>query len=158
MGMAAGSTAVPGNFDPVCGRHSLPYFNQISVITGKFRKTPFCPAERAGVIGTGVETGQILFKPLAVRKRNLIQLAKNSKYPYHKSGGCPVCLGQRFGAGEGHFGRCGFSLFGAPCSALLQIPSYIKKAKEKSVPYSEAHSRRYLSQSGDFNLRRLRCR
>lgn len=78
MGMTTGSTPVSGDFHAICNRSPRLQFHKIPIIMSENIQTALCSTK--GTYRTaGTESGYILFHPLSVRKRQLIQLAKNRK-------------------------------------------------------------------------------
>ena len=78
MGMAAGGTPVSGDFHAVCNRPPRLQFHKISFIMSENIQTALC-STKGTYCTAGTESGYILFHPLSVGKRQLIQLAKNRK-------------------------------------------------------------------------------
>ena len=83
MGMSAGGTLVPLYTYGVADRSVAHHFRQLFVITGKSLKTSGCTTEGTGTVRQ-TYAPDILFKPSAVGKGYLIQLAKDFKKTYHR--------------------------------------------------------------------------
>lgn len=78
MGMAAGTALVTLHGHVVRDRKSLFPLHQVTCIGRKRGHSSLCMADRADTVCMA-ETPCFLFKPLPVRKRDLVQLAKNGK-------------------------------------------------------------------------------
>lgn len=82
MGMAAGTALVTLYSYLVCDGKILFPLHQVTRIRRKRGQACFCMADRADTIRMG-HAACFPLKPLPVRKRYLVQLAKNGKRPYH---------------------------------------------------------------------------
>ncbi len=82
MGMAAGTALVTLYSYFVCDGKVLFPLHQVTRIGRKRGQAGFCMADRTDTIRMG-QAPCLLFKPLPVGKRYLVQLAKNGKWSYH---------------------------------------------------------------------------
>lgn len=151
--MAAGAAPVTLYAHFTGGRNPIFPFHQVTRIGSKRRQAGLCVADRADTVCVG-EASRLLFKPLFVGKRYLIQLAKNSKWSYHRfvadSSWNPA------DEWEGNLtldGGVPFSFY-TFCFLRFQIPSYRIPChmQEKSVLFFTARCMSY-----DFNTEILIC-
>lgn len=84
MSMPAGGAPAACDPDRMGHRTVSLDLHQIPVIVGEFLQASLRFADRTGCVAD-TETVRFCLEPLPVRKRDLIQLAKESKTSYHKN-------------------------------------------------------------------------
>lgn len=83
MCVPAGGTDITLHGNLIRGRNTIFPLYQVTGIGSKRGQRAFCMAERADPIRMG-QAACFFLQPLSVCERYLIQLAKNSKWTYHR--------------------------------------------------------------------------